>query len=89
MHVQTPLVFGEFRDVAKSVGCPGSFHALRHYVPSGTLAESGGNEFLTAQVLAHARQATTTDIYGDLLGEEARGVSAAIERRLAGSQPQE
>ena len=73
----------QFRPIAEKIGWPGSFHALRHYVASVTLADSGGNEFLTSQVLGHTRQATTTDIYGHLLGEDARAVFGALERRIA------
>jgi integrase len=73
----------QFRPIADKIGWPGSFHSMRHYVASVSLADSGGNAFLTSQVLGHTRQATTTDIYGHLLGEDARSVFAALERRIA------
>jgi integrase len=73
----------QFREVAAKVGWPGSFHALRHYVASVSLAD-GSNAFLTSKVLGHSRIATTTDIYGHLLTEDVRGVFAAVERRLEG-----
>lgn len=72
------------RPIAEDVSFPGSFHALRHFVASVALAD-GGNEFLVAKVLGHARRSTTTDVYGHLLGDEARGVSEAVNRRLNGA----
>lgn len=73
----------DLRPVAAAAGFAGSFHALRHFVASVALAETA-NETLTAKVLGHARRATTTDVYGHLLDEDALGVSAALERRLGG-----
>jgi len=86
MHSAHPRnLRSQFRPVAQKVDWPGSFHSLRHFVASVALSESGGNEFVTSRVLGHVRRATTTDIYGHLLAEEAANISTALERRISGS----
>lgn len=74
----------ELRPIAATVGFPGSFHQLRHFVASVALSQTGGNDVAVARMLGHAKTETTRNVYGHLIGEDAVLISEAIERHLVG-----
>ncbi len=66
----------EFRAAATSVGFPGSFHALRHYVATAGL--SALPPAVVAKQLGHRRASLTMDVYGHLLVDDSAVLAALV-----------
>ncbi|MGE3795130.1 MAG: tyrosine-type recombinase/integrase [Dehalococcoidia bacterium] len=66
----------EFRAAAASVGFPGSFHALRHYVATAGL--SALPPAVVAKQLGHRRASLTMDVYGHLLVDDSAVLAALV-----------
>jgi len=65
-----------FREAATTVGFPGSFHALRHYVATAGLSVLP--PAVVAKQLGHRRASLTMDVYGHLLVDDSAVLAALV-----------